>query len=157
MWYKYQYWYSSICWAGLGQIHSVVLQSSWRPQLAKNEDSELRGIVPIYIQTKAPKKWAKQPIHPKQGLDSETLQNRGLIRALDSSKAELIRIHFEELFFLSCSPATEPELSSGAIFPPTYRGKRSQSKLAIAATWRFENKGRTQNSNQIKIFRGFGY
>ena len=113
--------------------------------------------MPIYIQTKAPKKWAKQPIHPKQGLDSETLQNRGLIRALDSSKAELIRIHFEELFFLSCSPATEPELSSGAIYPPTYTGKRSQSKLAIAATWWFGNKEQTQNSNQFKIFGGFQY
>ena len=111
--------------------------------------------MPIHIQTKAPKKWAKQPIHPKQGLDSETLQNRGLIRALDSSKAELIRIHVEELFFLSCSPATELELSSGAICPPTYTGKRSQSKLAIAATWRFENKEQTQNSNQNEIFGGF--
>ena len=61
--------------------------------------------MPIYIQTKAPKKGAKQPIHTKQGLDSETLQNRGLIKALNGSEAELIRIQVEELFFLSSSPA----------------------------------------------------
>ena len=75
--------------------------------------------MPIYIQTKAPKKWAKQPIHPKQGLDSETLQNRGLIKALDLSKAELIRIQVEEIFFSLVVQPPEQELSSGAICPPT--------------------------------------
>ena len=40
-----------------------------------------------------------------QGIDSETLQIREIIEALDESEAECIRIQVDELFFLSCNPA----------------------------------------------------